>query len=158
MRLDRHNIVRILGSAMMVVVLATSGTFADENSPNATGTGFVYPGGSPAKIARAFVQAFNTGDETALADFCVTHESDAALEKRSLKSQLHQYGSMSRMLGTLSPHKVTKRNNSKIVLLVRSEKLGTWFKVGVEMEKNLPGKAAHVYVRPAPAPEMLGQM
>jgi hypothetical protein len=53
------------------------------------GTAFEYPSGSPAKIARAFVQAFNTGDETALADFCTTHESEAALETHSLKSQLH---------------------------------------------------------------------
>jgi len=158
MRLNRHNMVRALGCAVMVIVLATSGAFADNSSPNAMAGGFEYPAGSPAKIARAFVRAFNTGDETALADFCRTHESEAALEARSLKSQLYQYGSMSRMLGTLSPHSVTKRNQSKIVLLVRSEKLGTWFKVGVEMDKNLPGKAAHVYIRPAPAPEMLGQM
>ena len=158
MRLNRHKMVRVLGSAVMAIVLATSGTSADDSSPNATATGFEYPGGSPARIARAFVQAFNTGDETALANFCTTHESEAALEARSVKSQIYQYGSMSRMLGTLSPHSVTKRNNSKIVLLVRSEKLGTWFRVGVEMDKNLPGKAAHVYVRPAPAPEMLGQM
>ena len=157
MRLNRHNLVRVFGSAVMVIVLATSGSSADDSSPNATSTGFEYPGGSPSKIARAFVQAFNTGDETALADFCTTHESEAALEARSLKSQLYQYGGMSRMLGTISPHSVTNRNSSKIVLLVRSEKLGTWFKVGVEMDKNLPGKAARVYVRPASAPEMIGR-
>ena len=78
---------------------------------------------------------------------------------RARKREVHtcRVGGMSRMLGTISPYSVTKRNNSKIVLLVRSDKLGTWFKVGVEMDKNLPGKAARIYVRPASAPEMIGR-
>jgi hypothetical protein len=157
MRLNRHNHLWVLGTAVFVIGLMAPGSFADDSSPNATSSGFEYPGGSPAKIARAFVTAFNSGDETALADFCTTHESEAALEARSLKSQIYQYGGLCRMLGTISPYSVTKRNNSKIVLLVRSEKLGTWFNVGVEMDKDLPGKAAHVYVRPASAPEMIGR-
>ncbi|MEJ2720920.1 MAG: hypothetical protein P8181_07235 [bacterium] len=157
MRADHKNSIWRFASAVFAIILAASGAFAADDSPNATGTAFEYPAGPPAEIARAFVAAFNAGDESAMADFCTTHQSETALEERSLKSQLYQFGGLCRMLGTISPFSVTDRSSSKIVLLVRSEKLGTWFNVGVEMDKNQAGKASHVYVRPAPPPEMIGR-
>jgi len=97
MRLNRHHMVRVLGSAVIVVILATSGSFADDSSPNATGSGFEYPSGSAARIAKAFVHAFNSGDETTLANFCTTHESDAALEASGDKKKMKN-GPFSRKL------------------------------------------------------------
>jgi hypothetical protein len=153
----RHNHLRTVGTAILVLFLIPSIPLADDAVPRETPSGFAYPQGSPGEMAEAYIEAFNTGDEGVVAAFYTERESQAALDKQSIKTQLYQYRSLFAMMGKLTPHSVLDHENSMIVLLVRSEKRGTWFKVGIELETGGAGKLSHHYVRPAPPPTMIGR-
>ena len=151
-----------VGTALLVIFLIPSIPLADDavprEAPNEPAVEFTYPNGSLGNIAEAFIEAFNTGDEGVVADFYAERKSEAALEKQSLNTQLYRYRSLYGLMGRLTPHSVLDLENSMIVLLVRSEKRGTWFKVGLELEDCVAGKLSHHYLRPAPPPDMIGRL
>ena len=161
MKPARDNCLWILGCAILVTFFFPSATLADENTGNAAVTkavaGFEYPAGDTGDVAEAFLDAFNTGNEEVVADFYVAHETEATFEKRPLKEQLYRYKGLYKLMGTLVPHGVLELEKSEIVLLVKSEKRGTWFKVGFEFESGVSGQLENHYVRPVPPPNAVGK-
>jgi len=114
---------------------------------------FEYPEGRMGDVAAIFLHAFDSDGDAAIADFHKTYLSEAALKAHPLDQQLWRYNSMAGMLGTLTPQKVVEKKASSLVLLVKSEEIGTYFHLGLEFNDAKPKMLDDFFIRPAAKPK-----
>jgi len=120
----------------------------------AAAAGFSFPEGFLGQAAADYIDAFNSGNDSLVAEFHTSHFTEASFEQKSMNSRLYQYQSLYKMFGELDPQETVKSNSSKLVIRARSEKLGSWFEIGFEVDENSPQKLGHQYIRPASKPKV----
>lgn len=114
---------------------------------------FEYPEDRAGDIAEAYITAFSSGQDSLMAVFQDTFLSTDARERHSIGERLWQYRSLYAMLGALSPERVVTREDTTLVLLAKSEELGTWFHVNIELDDGTPRMVRRLLVEPAARPE-----
>ncbi|RLC96201.1 MAG: hypothetical protein DRI46_14040 [Chloroflexi bacterium] len=142
-------VIAILGLSLLF--LATSVCLFDSGAAAAD---FSFPKGFLGRAAADYIDAFNSGEDSLVAEFHTANFTETSFEIKSLNSRLYQYQSLHKMLGELEPYETVKKNKSKLVIRARSEKLGSWFEVGFEIDKSVPEKLSHHYIRPASKPKV----
>ena len=120
----------------------------------ANAAGFSFPKGYLGTTAAKYIDAFNSGNDSLVAEFHTSNFTEASFEKKSLNSRLYKYQSLYKMFGELEPYETLKKSNSTLVIRARSEKLGSWFEIGFEADESAPNKLARQYIRPASRPKV----
>jgi hypothetical protein len=115
----------------------------------AEGNGFDYSKGTAGEIAEAFIETFSTGEDSLMAGFFQSYLSERALEEHSVKTRVWEYQRLFSLFGKFTPHKIIKDEELNLVLQVKSEKLGTWFHLNIEMDEAAPGFLLDVDFQPA---------
>ena len=119
----------------------------------AEGKEFAYPKGIAGEIAEAYIEVFSTGEDSLMTGFYETYLSEGAVEEHSVKTRVWEYHRLYGLFGELAPHQIIKNDKSVLVLLVKSEKLETWFHVSIEMDEAAPGLLLDMDVQPAARPK-----
>jgi hypothetical protein len=148
-RSSKRRALAILGLSLLF--LTTSVCLFDAN---VSAAGFSFPKGFLGQAAADYIDAFNSGNDSLVAEFHTVNFTEASFEKSSLNSRLYKYKSLYKMFGELEPVETMKKNSSKLVIRARSTKRGSWFEIGFETDKNAPGKLSHQYIRPASKPKV----
>ncbi len=120
----------------------------------AAAAGFSFPKGYLGTTAAKYIDAFNSGNDSLVAEFHTTHFVETSFETKSMNSRLYKYQSLYKMFGELEPVETLKKSKSTLVIRARSEKLGSWFEIGFETDKSAPDKLAHQYIRPTAKPKV----
>ena len=142
-RVGRFAFLGIL--VFIVAALLTAGKAAP--------TRFEYPEDRVGDIAEAYITAFSSGQDSLMVVFQDTFFSRLARERYPVDEQLWRYRRLYAMLGALSPERVVASEETTLVLLAKSEALGTWFHVNIELDDGTPRMVRRLLVEPAARPE-----
>jgi hypothetical protein len=119
----------------------------------AAAAGFTYPKGRVGEIAQSYIVAFSSGEDSLMTVFHATYLSEEMRGAHPLDDELWQYQRLYGMLGTLSPQQVVRNKGSELVLLAKSETLGSWFHLNIELDEGTPRMVRRLQVQPAPRPD-----
>jgi hypothetical protein len=148
-RPSKRRVLAILGLSLLFLTTSVCLFDADVSA-----AGFSFPKGFLGQAAADYIDAFNSGNDSLVAEFHTVHFTEASFERKSMNSRLYKYKSLYKMFGELEPVETVKRNNSLLVIRARSEKLGSWFEIGFEADGTEPEKLSHQYIRPTSKPKV----
>jgi len=131
---------------LVFVLLCVSGV--------AVGDTFIFPDTRAGEMAKAYIEALNTGDETALEEFYTSHYAAASLAKRPPKERATRAVGLHGQMGRLIPAVVTGESDYSVTVTARSEKLNMWLSCTFQLEDQEPYKLASVMIGPGSPPEM----
>ncbi len=117
---------------------------------------FVYPDTRAGEIARAYFEAFNSGDADRLSEFEQTYRSAGALEKRSVADRVERKLTLIGQVGKLTPAAVTAETSNSISITAHADKAGMWLKCTFSLEEETPHKLVSVAIMPGSPPEGAG--
>jgi CubicO group peptidase (beta-lactamase class C family) len=118
------------------------------------GDTFTFPDTRAGEMAKAYIEALNTGDEETLRAFYADHYAEASLAERPPKERATRAVGLHGQMGRLIPALVTDEDKDSITITVRSEKLKMWLSCTFQLEQQEPHKLATVMIRPSSPPEM----
>lgn len=141
--------------ALIVLFGAPLGPAAQNaaSRPESSDTSFTYPKERRGEIARAFIDAFNSGDENRMRDFHYSFGADATTNSETVEDAVWQNQRLHKLLGALVPYRLARSDDSTLVLLARSDTLKSWFHVGFELSRTEPAQVMGQFIRPAPRPD-----
>jgi CubicO group peptidase (beta-lactamase class C family) len=113
---------------------------------------FQFPSTRAGEIARAYFEAFNSGDAEKLRAFEETYRSAAALNKRPVDQRVPRLLALREQTGNLTPAKVLKET-PKLIITVHAEKADMWANCTFSIEEEAPHKLVSVAIMPGAAPE-----
>ena len=85
----------------------------------AAAAGFSFPKGYLGTTAAKYIDAFNSGNDSLVAEFHTTHFVETSFETKSMNSRLYKYQSLYKMFGELEPVETLKKSKSTLVIRAR---------------------------------------
>lgn len=113
--------------------------------------GFDFPSNRSGEVAEAFITTFNSGDSTSVSGFLADFCSEA--RRPELEKELWAYGRLYELLGALTPYSIAESSANSIVVLVRSDNVGSYFNVGITLDDGTPAMVVEHFIRPAAPPK-----
>lgn len=113
-----------------------------------------WPDTRVAKIARGYIESFNSNDLDTLRAFAATHRTEKALAQRSAEARAERRLEMYAQIGPLKPVLITKTKATSLTVTCRAEKSGMWLRMKVKLEDDPPRKLDYVEMRPTSAPDL----
>jgi len=144
-RLTRHRIAAVWMVFCAAVLLSTVHAFAESVS---------FPQTRAGEIARAYFEAFNSGDPEKLRAFELTYRSAAALEKRSADERVARLLTLREQAGDLEPAKVLAEKPNSLTITARAAKADMWVNCTFSIEEEAPHKLISVAIMPGSAPDV----
>ena len=112
-----------------------------------------YPQTRAGEIARAYFEAFNSGDAEKLRAFELKYRSAAALEKRSADERVERLLALREQAGDLEPAKVLDEKPNSLTITARASKADMWVNCTFSIEEEAPHKLISVAIMPGTAPD-----
>jgi CubicO group peptidase (beta-lactamase class C family) len=109
------------------------------------------PDTAPGRIVKAYVKAFNSGDEQAMRDFFASSVSASSLAQRPIEARLGVYREMRGNMGAIEIRRVLAARDEEVVVLVQTKR-GDWFEFGFQFEPTPPQKLMGLRVQDSDAP------
>lgn len=100
------------------------------------------------RIAKAFIAAFNSGDENKMRAFSESHRSKSALESRSMKDRLEQYRELHSNWGRLAVRKVEAHDERNLTVTVKPERGFSGLALTFRCENAPPHKLSEIRITP----------
>jgi CubicO group peptidase (beta-lactamase class C family) len=141
----RWQMGRVLAAAFAACTILTSVVCAQ-------GT-IQYPATRAGEIARAYFEAFNSGDPEKLSVFEETYRSAGALEKRPVDQRVPRLLALREQTGNLEPAKVLNEKPNSLTITVHAVKADMWANCTFSIEEEAPYKLVSVAIMPGAAPE-----
>ena len=133
---------RVLGFAGLFLVAAT-GLAAND--------GAVIPDTPLGRRVAAYVSAFNSGDEKAMADFWRANFTDESLRQRPVEARLTFYRRMRSDMKTIVPAKVEGPSTAAMTVLMKTQG-GAWIRAAFEAETETPYRLSSMRIETVEAP------
>ena len=137
---------------IFTLCLVVAPTSAQENDGKEAAA-FNFPDDRAGTIAEAFITTFNSGEQATVSDFLSTYTSEERREE--MEKELWAYKRLFELLGTLTPQSVVDSKEADIVVLVRSEAVGSYFNVGISLDEGAPAMLDEHFIRPGSAAKRL---
>ena len=109
------------------------------------------PDTAPGRIVKAYVKAFNSGDEQAMRDFFASNVSASSLAQRPIEARLEVYREMRANMGAIEIRRVLAARDDEVVVLVQTKR-GDWFEFGFQFDTAPPHKLMGLRVQDSDAP------
>ncbi|HXI93581.1 MAG TPA: serine hydrolase domain-containing protein [Blastocatellia bacterium] len=109
------------------------------------------PDTAPGRIVKAYVKAFNSGDEQAMRDFFASNVSASSLAQRPIEARLAVYREMRGNMVAIEIRRVLAARDAEVVVLVQTKR-GDWFEFGFQFETAAPHKLMGLRVQDSDAP------
>jgi D-alanyl-D-alanine carboxypeptidase len=109
------------------------------------------PDTAPGRIVKAYVKAFNSGDEQAMRDFFANNVSASSLAQRPIEARLGVYREMRGNMGAIEIRRVLAARDAEVVVLVQTKR-GDWFEFGFQFDTAAPHKLMGLRVQDSDAP------
>jgi D-alanyl-D-alanine carboxypeptidase len=109
------------------------------------------PDTPPGRIVKAYVKAFNSGDEQAMRDFFANNVSASSLAQRPIEARLEVYREMRGNMGAIEIRRVLAARDDEVVVLVQTKR-GDWFEFGFQFDTAPPHKLMGLRVQDSAAP------
>ena len=113
----------------------------------------VYPDTRAGEIARAYFEAFNSGDADRLSEFEQAYRSAGALEKRSVEDRVARLLILIGQVGKLMPAAVTVETSNSLSITAHADKAGMWVNCTFSLEEETPNKLVSIAMMPGSPPE-----
>ena len=133
---------RALGLAGLFLVAATG---------LAAGDSAVIPDTPLGRRAAAYVSAFNSGDEKAMADFWRANFTDESLRERPVETRLTFYRRMRSDMKAIVPAKVEESSATAMAILMKTKE-GEWIRAAFEAEAKPPYRLSSMRIETVDAP------
>jgi CubicO group peptidase (beta-lactamase class C family) len=137
-----------IAAAWLLLISALSGSAA-----SAPAGAFSYPETRAGEIARAYFEAFNSGDAQKLRAFEMKYRSPTALEKRPVEGRVTRLMALREQTGTLEPGKVLAETPNSLTVVAFAVKAGLWINCTFSLEEEDPRQLISVAILPGTAPE-----
>lgn len=96
----------------------------------------VFPDTTAGQLAKAYIEAFNSGSADKMRDFERKHRSDVALRSRAMDDRIRQYESLYARWGWLTVRGVEYKGDRDITVEVLGTKSETGIRAGFELEES----------------------
>jgi CubicO group peptidase (beta-lactamase class C family) len=136
----------------MLVVVSVLIVFAAPVDPLLAGP-FAYPDSRGGEIARAYIEAFNSGDADRLSAFEQTYRSAGALEKRSVEDRVARLLTLIGQVGKLTPAAVGVETSTSLSITAHADKANMWLNCTFSLEEETPNKLISIAMMPGSPPE-----
>jgi CubicO group peptidase (beta-lactamase class C family) len=105
------------------------------------------------EIAEAFLEAYNSGDQTTVRQFMEVHFSAELLAERSRESHMAQYGQLRQLMGPLAADRIIEDGERQVTLVAHSEAGTTdrWIEIGFVLDDETPPRIAALPATLVPA-------
>lgn len=133
---------RALGLAGLLLVAA---------SALAAGNSAAIPDTPLGRRVAAYVSAFNSGEEKAMADFWRANFTDESLRERPVEARLTFYRRMRSDMKTIVPVKVEESSATTMAILMKTQE-GEWIRAAFEAEAKAPYRLASMRIETVDAP------
>jgi CubicO group peptidase (beta-lactamase class C family) len=110
------------------------------------------PDTAAGEMASAYLEAFNSGSDTALERFFTTYCSATALARVPAAARAARHKPIQEQLGHLEVRKVLEARSDALGLLAQSRG-GDWLRVGFELEPAPPHGLLGIRIEPADSPD-----
>lgn len=107
----------------------------------------VFPETVAGRLAKAYLDAFNSGDVEVMRAFELSHRSESALKSRPMPERLEQYLKFYEDLGKLELQNVEAEQEAGITVEVTAAKVGIGLRMAFELEKAT-GKLVLIRITP----------
>jgi CubicO group peptidase (beta-lactamase class C family) len=114
---------------------------------------FKYPESRAGEIARAYFEAFNSGDPEKLSEFESTYRAASALEKRSVEDRVTRLLQLHEQVGPIIPAEISAQQPNSLTFTAHSAKVDMWIRVTFSLEEEAPNKLVSVAIMPGAPPE-----
>jgi CubicO group peptidase (beta-lactamase class C family) len=128
-----------------------AGFFLVAASALAAGDSAVIPDTPLGRRAAAYVSAFNSGDEKAMADFWRANFTDESLRERPVEARLTFYRRMRSDMKTLVPAKVEESSATALAILMKTRE-GEWIRAAFAAEAKPPYRLSSMQIETVDAP------
>lgn len=146
-----HAFVFLLSSFVSVQVLAADALLLGplQSSPSSAQQEptLVFPKTAAGRLAKAYLDAFNSGDVEVMRAFELSHRSESALTSRPMPERLEQYLKFYEDLGKLELQNVEAEEEAGITVEVTAAKAGIGLRMAFELEK-VTGKLVLIRITP----------
>lgn len=142
-----NNLRRFAAVAAVVVLCLVS-------SPAAADEAFVFPDSKAGEIAKAFLQAFNSGDAEAVKAFTLEYRSTASQANRPLDERVARTLAMLEQLGELEAVVIKEQGENFLVLVVHAEKVDMYLEQRFDLDDAEVDKLAMMSMKPTGPPEL----
>jgi len=136
---------RVLAAAVAACTILTAVVCADG--------AFQYPATRAGEIARAYFEAFNSGDPEKLRTFEEAYRSAGALQKRPADQRVTRLLALREQTGNLNPAKVLNEKPNSLTITVLAAKADMWANCTFSIEEEAPHKLVSVAIMPGAAPD-----
>jgi CubicO group peptidase (beta-lactamase class C family) len=136
---------------ILAVVVLSSALIAATGTVPAAGT-LAFPETRAGEIARAYFEAFNSGDAEKLRVFEQEYRAAGALEKRPIDERIPRLLRLREQTGRLEPAEITVDESHKLSVTARAEKADAWISCTFAVEEEPPNKLISVTFMPGSAP------
>lgn len=107
-----------------------------------------FPGTPAGRTAKAFIDAFNSGDEETMRNYSENHRSKSALESRSMEERLGQYGELYSGMGKLDVRRIEPHDELNVTVTVKPERGYSGLAMTFQCETAAPNKLEEVRITP----------
>jgi CubicO group peptidase (beta-lactamase class C family) len=114
---------------------------------------FSYPQTRAGEIARAYFEAFNSGDQEKMRAFEEMYRSAAALEKRPADERVVRKMQLREQTGNFDPAKVLTEKPNSLIITVHAAKADVWLNCTFSIEEEAPHNLISVAIMPGSAPD-----
>jgi CubicO group peptidase (beta-lactamase class C family) len=128
-----------------------AGFFLIAASALGAGDGAIIPDTPLGRRVAAYVSAFNSGDEKAMADFWRANFTDESLRERPVEARLTFYRRMRSDMKTIVPAKVEGSSATTMAVLMKTPG-GEWIRVAFEAEAKPPYRLSSMRIETVDAP------
>ena len=119
---------------------------ADRQADEARDTEF--PETTAGRLASAFIEAFNSGDDKVMRKFEEEHRAESALKSRPMSERLELYHSLFGDWGRVSVLQVAGHGDREITVTVRTEKDGQGLEMVFDLEEAASKKLNQIRIMP----------
>ena len=139
-----HAFVFLFSSLISAQVLAAEalllGSPQSSLSSSQQAPTLVFPETAAGRLAKAYLDAFNSGDVEVTRAFELGHRSESALKSRPMPERLEQYLKFYEDLGKLELQNVEAEKEAGITVEVTAAKAGICLRMAFELEKATHGR------------------
>jgi len=145
--------LRLAACAICLLGISLSGLRAQLSAEQDS---VVFPETAAGRQASAYLQAFNSQDESVLRAFFERHVSQASLQARPVDERMAIHRQISTDLGTLTPVKIMKAEEYSLVVIAHSS-TDQWVQLVFDIDEEPPYAIAGMGIRLLPEPPDLDE-
>jgi CubicO group peptidase (beta-lactamase class C family) len=141
---------KITRGRLMIMAVALSAVLITSLAAAETIT---FPQTRAGEIARAYFDAFNSGDEQKIRAFEEKYRSAGALEKRPIDERIPRLLALREQVGDLEPAAIIDEKPNSIAVTAHATKPDMWVSCTFSLEAEEPHKLVSVAIMPGSAPD-----